>query len=312
MTELESDPRFVSSTNEGLQYAVIQFVVLSLLFPLFWDPILSFWVHYASQGCGLELPSKFISKIIAMLGALLFIFARVGYLSRAYGADGRFPCNVRLGEQWTCESELAAKHLVNVIFACLAGWIVICTSFLRLLAPWLADEAELDRAARVDGWDYSEKMGIGTASYGIPFIVTAKSAAVRFFFSCRLCAKEIEPDGSAMSAVSFSNWFARLFVLIGLALDVSSREGRMATALGVVGLFLCCCVGISFLWYTFVRRRGKYLVPHQDVPAPITSPEAEQAADVWKREHRGTFVLVWVTGCALLFPVHLLRAGESY
>lgn len=297
MTRLESDPRFVSSTHDGLGFTIFQFIVLSALFPFLWNPDLSYWIHYDSGGrnecCG-RLPSKFLSKIIALTGSVLFLVARISYLARAYDLGGRFPCDtLDIDPAKSAECNRARLHVANIILACAAGGIVMYMSFLRLLAPCFADPKEIFNAkARVRRSENGESVD-AVAAY-------------------RLCAADIEPAGCLISLISTSNTFARSFVLIGLAIDVSSREGKEVAGFGVVGLFLCFCVGISMIWYTFVIHRGKHVIPHQEEAVPITSPEAHEAADVSKRAHRWTAVALWVSGCALLFPVHLLRVGESY
>jgi hypothetical protein len=278
--ELTSSARFVSSTREGMTYAILQFFVLAVLFPFLWEPQLSFWIYNYAHGCGVKVPAKFISKIVALGGSILFIVVRVGYLLHAYDVDR------------SLSHDLVVKHNVNVVLACTAASLAICASFTRLLAPWLADLDKIDEArAEISKWD-----GLDTTD-GVP--------------AYRLCAKDIEPDDDRMSIVALETWAARILVLISLAIDVSSREGPIALAFGGVGAGLCFAVSLPVFWYTCCVARGKNVIPHQPI-GPITSPEIQEAVDVSRRAHRGTIAIVWASGCALLFPVHLLRLGASY
>ncbi len=291
MTRLESDPRFVSSTHEGLTFTILQFVVL-LALPFLWNPYLSYWIHYNSRGCNPELPSKFLSKIFALTGGVLFLVIRIPYLARAYDISGGIPCDHN-DKRPSEECIYARLHVTNIVLACAASGIFMYTSLLRLLAPWLANPSDLSRAKiRARLGDEGGDLDCGS--------------------SCLLCTSDIEPDSIRMSCIAAFNGVARILVLISLAIDVSSREGKEVTGFGIVGLFLCFCVGISFIWYTCIVHRGKHVVAHQEEAVPITSPEAHEGADVWKRAHLGTASVLWLSGCAFLLPVHFLRVGESY
>jgi hypothetical protein len=220
--DLIADPRFVTTTTEGRVFVCFQFIVLVLLIPVLWEPQLSYFLRLSSIRC-IPTRSKFISKVMFLLGGIVYQIARVGYLTETHQTP------IQL------DGPVTPLPMGALLVANVAGFLSFIVAGTRLAAPWLANPAEIN----------------------------ADDAGDNDLDRCRLCCKQLEPAGEIESLLALAAWIARLAVVVGLALDLHAREGKAVYAFGVLGVFLCAGVQIPTIWFTFCQTRAKSLVSEE-------------------------------------------------